>query len=605
MEPKGSSGMSVPSQGSAATVGDAKGGIVSLKTSGPESRSGVVIRVGGENDAGKMMPTGAKDASHISSEPQEHTLRIPKLHPKAKHRKKDTEDEEKDPGEETTENSSVNCEERTSDVDENGVLNEEEGEEEEDEEDLEPEEMQYEEKEALYKAVCEGDIDEVEILLDKENADINMEWFSENLLVAAIRHGKEEMAEFLLDNGVDRNFETSRLERAEDETGEVSLSWYSVSCRQMAYDAGMHDLVELIDYMNGDLFKFIKPRERVPRIRRHFSEMEVDSENEEENDTEGLFSSSEKLNVGSVSEMADSGCGFLEELDSENEKRKRKHTSGREEHETSESENSANKMRPDDGYETLSPSPRTSPVFRHSYKNKKIGEQYESREEISDISPRLYGKRTDLSSKQPPRSKIHNCSSTFSRPPKQFQPVVTAIGSYRYESNLWSPANMYRFKRSKTKSTNPYQTSTNPVRVHNRDQTFKATSSLKGILKKRPAQSYSDNLHTSSPTLSTRPTAAVQKGPHPDTTLTTPQQIAIATHEKTTRLLKRQSNLPPTIRAHTQEPSVFERLHYGAAHYKSPNISHIAAGNSNKLVTARANLVHNLYDSKSIHNRRY
>ena len=51
-----------------------------------------------------------------------------------------------------------------------------------------------------------GDISQVEDLLDMPHADINMTWFSENLLMCAIRNRKEKMAEYLINRGVDVNY---------------------------------------------------------------------------------------------------------------------------------------------------------------------------------------------------------------------------------------------------------------------------------------------------------------------------------------------------------------------------------------------------------------
>ncbi|XP_064605645.1 uncharacterized protein LOC135470559 [Liolophura sinensis] len=135
-----------------------------------------------------------------------------------------------------------------------------------DDEDEDETEMTTEEKRAMFNAVGVGDIDLLEDLLDQPNADINVEWFGENLLMAAIRSGQCEMADFLIDNGVNFNHQKKVIELEEDTDHKASV--YHVSCRQMAYDKGLSNIVELIDVKNGELFPFVKPRERQMRLRR-------------------------------------------------------------------------------------------------------------------------------------------------------------------------------------------------------------------------------------------------------------------------------------------------------------------------------------------------
>lgn len=53
-------------------------------------------------------------------------------------------------------------------------------------------------------------------------------------------------------------------ERTED--GEITT--YPQTCRDLAFDKNMEDLVELIDYKTNNLFSFVKPKQREIRIRR-------------------------------------------------------------------------------------------------------------------------------------------------------------------------------------------------------------------------------------------------------------------------------------------------------------------------------------------------
>ncbi|CAL1531706.1 unnamed protein product [Lymnaea stagnalis] len=137
--------------------------------------------------------------------------------------------------------------------------------------------MTQEEKTEMYEAVKSGDIDWLEDCLDKPNSDINMIWYKENLLMAAIRNGQQEMAEFLLDNGVDHTFTATVVGLRLTPKGKM-LDRYELSCRQMAYDRNMLGIVEIIDIMQGQLFSFIQPTQRTPRYRRPKPPTPSDSE---------------------------------------------------------------------------------------------------------------------------------------------------------------------------------------------------------------------------------------------------------------------------------------------------------------------------------------
>ena len=47
---------------------------------------------------------------------------------------------------------------------------------------------------------------------------------------------------------------------------------YEVNCRQMAYDAEMWDLVDLIDHYNGEAWTYGKKKERQPRLKKPLEE---------------------------------------------------------------------------------------------------------------------------------------------------------------------------------------------------------------------------------------------------------------------------------------------------------------------------------------------
>ncbi|XP_050413417.1 uncharacterized protein LOC126827889 [Patella vulgata] len=169
-----------------------------------------------------------------------------------------------------------------------------------DDEDEVDDEMTLEEKQSMYTAVKLGDIDRLEELLEKPNGDIKMIMYNENLIMTAIRNDQEEMAEFLLDNGADPNY--TLLLIGNPEAGLASIEKYEYTCRQMAYDHGMYNIVEIIDVMNNDLFPGVKPRHRTPRYRRekpptpHLPTPDVSDFREQDSDSSAKMEKHDKVN---------------------------------------------------------------------------------------------------------------------------------------------------------------------------------------------------------------------------------------------------------------------------------------------------------------------
>ncbi|ELU03133.1 hypothetical protein CAPTEDRAFT_223022 [Capitella teleta] len=144
-------------------------------------------------------------------------------------------------------------------------------------------------KRDIYHAVRKGNIEELDDLLDLPKADINMTWvglmYGENLLMIAIQHRQQEMAEFLIDNGVNWNFTHYAFDMKDDylrRGGEsAELDCYSTTCRQMAYDRKMLDLVDLIDEKNGNYWSFKPKKERIVRLKKPFEEKMREREEKE------------------------------------------------------------------------------------------------------------------------------------------------------------------------------------------------------------------------------------------------------------------------------------------------------------------------------------
>ncbi|CAI9724941.1 Hypothetical predicted protein [Octopus vulgaris] len=131
----------------------------------------------------------------------------------------------------------------------------------------EEEKQKHEQQEALRKwkkkiitIVCTGNIDGLEDIMDEPEFDINITWFQENLLMQAIRAEQMEMAEFLIDNGINYNF--SKMVLDYNEKSRI-VDCYTVNCRQLAYEHSLFKTVQLIDLKNQEAFDFISSRNRL------------------------------------------------------------------------------------------------------------------------------------------------------------------------------------------------------------------------------------------------------------------------------------------------------------------------------------------------------
>lgn len=71
-----------------------------------------------------------------------------------------------------------------------------------------------------------------------------MTWFSENLLMIAIRAGQESMAEYLIAIGINVSHEIELRQLKEEE---LPIIYYKHSCRDMAFDKGLYNIIHLID----------------------------------------------------------------------------------------------------------------------------------------------------------------------------------------------------------------------------------------------------------------------------------------------------------------------------------------------------------------------
>ncbi|KAL5013527.1 hypothetical protein ScPMuIL_007797 [Solemya velum] len=313
----------------------------------------------------------------------------------------------------------------------------------------------------MFTAVRSGDIDLLEDLLDTFQTDINITWYNENMLMAAIRAGREKMAEFLLDNSINQNFEGKLIDLKSD--GKIVAEWYTVSCRQMAYDHNMIDIVELIDIINNEHFGYIKPAARTPRFRRRRSPSIHITETNDNNsafsfpdndivDTNIVINDSLPLHINN-SEPQDTAMN--DTMTKSNNSRRTSKYSFKNDHadirsgkpssisssEYSEGENgthSKHETRPDEGYDTMSPqtSPTASPLGK-AYTEQKNGFVLFCRPTKAFLSRK---RETD--------------KSIIGKQPVSVSSKVNAVGSYSWESKVWYDGNIEKL-RTRVPKSNP------------------------------------------------------------------------------------------------------------------------------------------------------
>lgn len=89
----------------------------------------------------------------------------------------------------------------------------------------------------------------MEYLLNEPEADLNMTWFSENLLMIAIRSGQEPMAEYLIAMGINVSHEIQHRQLKEQT---LPIYYYKYSCRDMAFDKELYNIIHLIDIFSDN-----------------------------------------------------------------------------------------------------------------------------------------------------------------------------------------------------------------------------------------------------------------------------------------------------------------------------------------------------------------
>ncbi|CAF4306434.1 unnamed protein product [Rotaria sp. Silwood2] len=118
---------------------------------------------------------------------------------------------------------------------------------------LTPEQM-----EEFFQATEDGSIERLERLFnEKKNADPNMTRFTESLLMAAIRRQRNEVAEYLIDQ-LEVNVKYAADLHEFHFRKKNPIRQRTFSCRDLAYEKGMMELVDLIDITNDEVTPNIK-----------------------------------------------------------------------------------------------------------------------------------------------------------------------------------------------------------------------------------------------------------------------------------------------------------------------------------------------------------
>ncbi|CAF0981300.1 unnamed protein product [Rotaria magnacalcarata] len=112
--------------------------------------------------------------------------------------------------------------------------------------------------EEFFKATEDGSIERLQRLFDEQkDADPNMTHFMESLLMAAIRRERLEVAEYLIDQlTINVKYATNLHEFRVRKANPIRQRTFS--CRDLAYEKGMMELVDLIDITNDEVKPSIK-----------------------------------------------------------------------------------------------------------------------------------------------------------------------------------------------------------------------------------------------------------------------------------------------------------------------------------------------------------
>lgn len=118
--------------------------------------------------------------------------------------------------------------------------------------------LSLEEVEEFFLAVEDGSVQRLEQLFDEKlKANPNMTRFTESLLMAAIRNERNEVADYLIDQLAINVQYTADLHEFRLRN-RIPIRYRMYSCRDLAYEKGMMELVDLIDLTNPSVTSNIK-----------------------------------------------------------------------------------------------------------------------------------------------------------------------------------------------------------------------------------------------------------------------------------------------------------------------------------------------------------
>lgn len=106
----------------------------------------------------------------------------------------------------------------------------------------------------LFAAIARDSRRFIGLLLSEPTVNINRRYFGETPLQCAIRWRHSDLAVFLLERGADPAAKKIMIQPARKG---LPFDWFELDCRQLAYDAGLTQVVHAIDHVQGKLFSFL------------------------------------------------------------------------------------------------------------------------------------------------------------------------------------------------------------------------------------------------------------------------------------------------------------------------------------------------------------
>lgn len=203
---------------------------------------------------------------------------------------------------------------------------------------------------------------------------------------------------------------------------------YKLSCRQMAYDLGLLNVVEMIDVKNNQIHKYYKPTPRIPRMRRPPAPPPPClMYSDEEEDDEELLAGGDSDLLSSNSQLADTTESKAEPVESKTEIFECKTETTNDKSPDKKVELTVDRIAEldmtDDGHESLAPCPKSV-----------VANRYELVEERPGLFRR--GTKSSMGLQQHNDMKYKRRVQSKSAHPRT---GINVVGSYAWESKRWRP----------------------------------------------------------------------------------------------------------------------------------------------------------------------